>query len=195
MITNLVGNALKFTEEGHVLIDRREPSRSRTARRAVRFAVEDTGIGIPADKLDLVFEKFTQADTSTTRRFGGTGLGLSISRQLVEMMGGEIGVESHEGAGSTFWFILPLSISEQVAPLPPLDATLDGVRALVVDDNRVDRRLVTERLEGWGVQASTLASPASRRWPPSEWPRRPGTPTPSGSSTTRCPAWTAKSWA
>jgi CheY-like chemotaxis protein len=154
VITNLVGNALKFTEEGHVLISVECLGRSGGQVR-LRVAVEDTGIGIPDDKLDMVFEKFTQADASAARRFGGTGLGLSISKQLVEMMGGEIGVDSSEGAGSTFWFILPLPVSDQPVPLPPSYATLEGVRALVVDDNPVNRRLVGERLTAWGVRVDT----------------------------------------
>jgi len=117
VVTNLVANAIKFTEQGRVCIlverigDPGAPSR-------VRITVQDTGIGIPADKLDMVFDKFTQADSSAKRRYGGTGLGLSISRQLVEMMGGEIGVDSREGVGSTFWVDLPLKVDEGCAVEP-----------------------------------------------------------------------------
>jgi signal transduction histidine kinase/DNA-binding response OmpR family regulator len=159
VITNLVGNALKFTEKGHVLIHVACAGQD-TQQARMRIAVEDTGVGIPEDKLDLVFEKFTQADASATRRFGGTGLGLSISRQLVEMMGGEIGVESHEGAGSTFWFTVPLPVSDQPEPEPLPNANLDGVRVMIVDDNEVNRRLVHERLRGWGIRVDHSESAA-----------------------------------
>jgi signal transduction histidine kinase/DNA-binding response OmpR family regulator len=159
VITNMVGNALKFTERGHVLIHVECLGRGEDLAQ-MKVSVEDTGIGIPAEKLDLVFEKFTQADATATRRFGGTGLGLSISRQLVEMMGGEIGVESHEGTGSTFWFVVPLPLCELPEPEPLPRADLDGVRALIVDDNPVNRRLLQERLEGWGMRADATESAA-----------------------------------
>ncbi len=108
ILVNLVGNALKFTERGHV--DVTVVCAQRTDWEvALRVCVEDTGIGIPEDKLEHIFEQFTQADASTTRRFGGTGLGLAISRKLVELMGGQIGVTSRPSAGSTFWFDLTLS--------------------------------------------------------------------------------------
>lgn len=106
VITNLVSNALKFTERGQVVI--RVDGGERTASETFRISVEDTGIGVPPDKLAAIFEKFVQADGSITRRYGGTGLGLAISKQLVERMGGVIGVESVEGVGSTFWFTLHL---------------------------------------------------------------------------------------
>jgi signal transduction histidine kinase/CheY-like chemotaxis protein len=159
VITNLVGNALKFTEKGHVLIHVDCMEQGNDLAR-MRIAVEDTGIGIPRSKLDEVFEKFTQADASATRRFGGTGLGLSISRQLVEMMGGEIGVDSEEGIGSTFWFTLPLPVSEQLEPEPLPSADLEGVRVLIVDDNEVNRRLLHERLAGWGTRVDDTESAA-----------------------------------
>jgi signal transduction histidine kinase len=124
VLTNLMGNAVKFTQAGHVLVSvecehrgQREP--------LVRISIEDTGVGIPEDKLACIFEKFTQADSSTTRRFGGTGLGLAISKQLVQLMGGEIGVESRLGEGSTFSFTLPLT-----GALPSEDTAINSIIAV-----------------------------------------------------------------
>src|SRR5690606_23418287 len=102
VLTNLLGNAVKFTEQGEVELEV-ESRRSAAGRAELRFSVRDTGIGIPPERRAAVFESFTQADGSTTRRYGGTGLGLSISRQLVELMGGKIGFESNVGQGTTFW--------------------------------------------------------------------------------------------
>jgi signal transduction histidine kinase/DNA-binding response OmpR family regulator/ligand-binding sensor domain-containing protein len=157
IITNLVGNALKFTEEGHVLIGV-ECVGTVGEKAEIRVSVEDTGIGIPEDKVDQVFEKFTQADVSATRRFGGTGLGLSISRQLVEMMDGRIAVESQEGVGSTFSFVIPLPVCERPAPQALPSADLKGVRGLIVDDNQINRKLLYERLTGWGARADAVES-------------------------------------
>ena len=114
VLINLVGNAIKFTENGHVLIDV-TCEKIEDGRAFLRFSVEDTGIGIPEDKLNIIFEKFTQMDASNTRRYGGTGLGLTISKQIVELMNGTIGVSS-SSEGSIFWFTLPLPI-EPSAPL------------------------------------------------------------------------------
>jgi signal transduction histidine kinase/DNA-binding response OmpR family regulator len=157
IITNLVGNAIKFTERGHVLIDVRQAEQKDGAKR-IRISVEDTGVGIPTNKLEDVFGMFNQADASTTRRFGGTGLGLSISRQLVDVMEGEIGVESTEDVGSTFWFTLPLPIDTNAPPEMPQAENLQGVRVLIVDDNEVNRRIVQERVAGWGMQSDTCST-------------------------------------
>jgi signal transduction histidine kinase len=114
VVTNLLSNALKFTHEGQIMITvDAETLSGREAR--LRISVEDTGIGVPEDKIALIFEKFVQADSTTTRRYGGTGLGLAISKQLVERMGGTIGAESQAGKGSTFWFTLELPVHMTVA--------------------------------------------------------------------------------
>ena len=134
VLTNLIGNAIKFTAHGHVLIGVRSERRDdRTVHLLV--SVEDTGVGVPQDKLGLLFEKFSQVDDSTTRRYGGTGLGLAISKQLVNLMGGSIGVMSHAGKGSTFWFTLPLALDAQPHAAPAPLAGLRGLRVLVADDN------------------------------------------------------------
>jgi signal transduction histidine kinase/DNA-binding response OmpR family regulator len=159
VLTNLVGNAVKFTHEGHVLVTVSclEPDR-RQAR--VRIAVEDTGTGIPADKLGMLFEKFSQVDGSTTRKHGGTGLGLAISKQLVNLMGGDVGVESEEGRGSTFWFTLPLELDTLTRPEPAAVQDLRGLRVLIVDDNDVNRRVLAEQVTGWGMRSGSYAGGA-----------------------------------
>ena len=124
--------------------------------------MEDTGIGIPADRMDRLFDSFTQVDASTTRKYGGTGLGLTISKQLVEMMGGEIGVESEEGQGSTFWFTMDLEPARTAAEPPlALPADLRQQRFLVVDDNAVNRRYLIEQLASWGCRADEASGGAS----------------------------------
>jgi len=180
VLTNLVGNAVKFTASGHVFIDVEcvnsgkdaSPSpipplptegREREGVKVpdltqVRFSVEDTGIGIAEDQLGRLFEKFTQADASTTRRFGGTGLGLAISKQLTELMGGKIGVTSRPEKGSTFWFTLPLGLPEDGTAAPPCRAGLAGVRVLIVDDNDVNRRVLHEQITSWRMRNGGYAS-------------------------------------
>lgn len=153
VLTNLIGNAIKFTEKGHVLIHVLcEEKKDREAQ--VRMTIEDTGIGIPEDKLHHVFGKFTQSDASTTRRYGGTGLGLAISKQIVELMGGSIGVTSSPGQGSTFWFTLrlPWDIQEPSLLLPRSD--LAGVRILIVDDHQSSRHVLQDQTSSWGMRSS-----------------------------------------
>ena len=158
VLTNLTANAVKFTASGavivHVTVDDEDESRIRA-----RFSVTDTGIGIPADVIGSLFQPFAQADDSTTRRFGGTGLGLALSKELVERMGGEIGVESTAGQGSTFWFSLPLEKSEGVVtPLATPLETLHGVRALIVDDSETNRRIIRHNLDAWRMTSAEAAT-------------------------------------
>jgi len=149
ILTNLAGNAIKFTQEGEVNIRASIESESEDAL-VLRVAVQDTGVGIPQERLSIIFDKFTQADATTTRRYGGTGLGLAISRQLVERMGGDIGVESREGTGSTFWFTAPFKKQVKGATLPaPPSADIHGVRVLIVDDHAANREILSKRLKAW----------------------------------------------
>jgi two-component system, sensor histidine kinase and response regulator len=159
VLMNLVGNAVKFTSQGHVLVSVDVTAHSDLLQQ-VKVAVSDTGIGIPEGKLEGLFEKFTQADSSTTRRYGGTGLGLAISKSLVDMMGGRIEAESREGEGSTFAIVLPLPLGEQVEERAVELDVLRGRSALIVDDTEVNRRVVSEQVSAWGMRAHTFASGA-----------------------------------
>jgi two-component system sensor histidine kinase/response regulator len=150
VLTNLIGNAIKFTERGHVMLTVSEGSRD-NGRVTLRFAVDDTGIGIAPDKHKTIFEAFRQADGSTTRRFGGTGLGLAISSTLVRMMGGELTVTSAPGEGSSFEFSATLPVAA-VASSANRYARLTSVRALIVDDNAVNRGIFEAQLRRWGMQ-------------------------------------------
>ena len=165
VLTNLAGNAVKFTHRGHVMIGVDCEERTATSAR-LHVRVVDTGIGISDEDQRAIFDTFHQADTSTTRRFGGTGLGLSISRQLIDMMGGEIWLESTLGAGSTFHFTLtlPLDEGDETGPFETAGsgagqpAELAGMRVLVVDDNAVNRRIALEYLKDWGVAGEEASS-------------------------------------
>ena len=156
VVTNLVGNAVKFTPEGHVLITVNCESHD-GEKAQIRLAVKDTGPGIPAEKIDGLFEKFSQVDASTTRKVGGTGLGLAISKQLVNLMGGEVGVTSQLGKGSTFWFTLPLQLDAQPHAEPAPAADLRGLRVLIVDDNDVNRRMLHEQVSSWNMRNGSFA--------------------------------------
>ena len=156
---NLMGNAIKFTERGEVALQVSQETGDGGAVQ-LHFQVSDTGIGIPQEKQAHLFEKFYQADSSTTRRFGGTGLGLAICARLVEMMGGRIWAESAEGQGSVFHFLLRFPC----APLQPPSACEDnvnlrGVPALIVDDNEINRKVLVEFTTGWGLRA--VATPSA----------------------------------
>ncbi|HJT19280.1 MAG TPA: PAS domain S-box protein [Nitrospira sp.] len=156
VITNLAGNAIKFTEQGEVVV--RLTTAGRDARSVtLRFEVADTGIGIAAEDQSRLFQPFSQADGSTTRKFGGTGLGLAISRQLVEAMGGQIGVVSHAGQGSTFWFTVRLE--PQSEPIPLLASpTLAGLRMCLIDDNATNRMLLEYHARSWGITHASAES-------------------------------------
>ncbi len=152
ILINLAGNAIKFTDKGEVGIRVELVSETDTEAK-VRLAVHDTGIGIPSDRLDRLFQSFSQVDSSTTRKYGGTGLGLAISKKLAELMQGEVGVESTEGEGSTFWFTAVLEKQPEgsvSAPLPEQD--IRGCRILIVDDNATNRLVLREQLRAWGCQ-------------------------------------------
>jgi signal transduction histidine kinase/DNA-binding response OmpR family regulator len=155
--TNLVGNAVKFTERGHVLVDiSGRPRGDGTVE--VKVTVEDTGIGIPAEKLQSVFEKFAQVDASSTRRHEGTGLGLAIASRLVALMGGEIGAKSTLGKGSTFWFTAVLPIDESAEKPKPIPLDVSGARILAIDDNPINRQIITEQLKSWGFDCAAAES-------------------------------------
>ena len=157
ILLNLAGNAIKFTPRGEVSIHVTLESETET-QATLRFEITDTGIGIPADKLNRLFTAFSQVDASTTRRYGGTGLGLSISKRLVAIMGGSIGVESQPGQGSKFWFKLTFEIPSAEARLSWRAANdLVGRRILVVDDNATNRRLITLLLKAWGCEFEEAA--------------------------------------
>jgi len=156
ILINLVGNAVKFTERGEVIVDVGMDGLDGSHAR-VRFAVTDTGIGIPEDKQWQIFGAFVQADASTTRRYGGTGLGLSIATQLVELMGGRIWIESEVGRGSRFNFIAHLGVVDAATlPAAPDSADLHGLRVLVVDDNATNRLILDEMLTSWRMRPSSV---------------------------------------
>jgi len=155
VLTNLVNNAIKFTSEGEIVVS--VTCENETDRQAkLRFSVRDSGIGIPAEVQDILFDPFSQADTSTTRKFGGTGLGLSISKRLVEMMHGEIGIISEPGSGSEFWFTAEFPLQEATAQ-PLESAPINGVRVLGVDDNKTNRRLLSLLLKSWGCRYEVVS--------------------------------------
>jgi len=163
ILTNLTGNAVKFTAQGEVVIrvtvveEGAGDEGQGAGTCLLRFAIRDTGIGIPKDKMNILFEKFTQADASTTRQYGGTGLGLAISKQLAELMGGEIGIESEAGKGSEFWFAARLGKqADGTKTEASLPADLCNVRALIVDDNTTSREILTTRLASWCMRPATV---------------------------------------
>jgi signal transduction histidine kinase/DNA-binding response OmpR family regulator/HPt (histidine-containing phosphotransfer) domain-containing protein len=154
ILVNLVSNAIKFTEKGSVIIRVLPQPPASIGAVTVRFSVTDTGIGIARERRDRLFKPFSQVDASTTRKFGGTGLGLAISKQLAELMGGSIGVESEPGRGSTFWFVANLERGNpQLAARPAMNPR--GLRVLVVSDNETTRMILQEQLASWKIQGHT----------------------------------------
>lgn len=155
IITNLLGNAVKFTETGHVLIDvSGKPAKGDTKNVELTFSIEDTGVGIPDDKIKSVFEKFAQVDSSSTRRHEGTGLGLAIAARLVELMDSNIQLKSEIGKGTTFWFTASFPVHNHAVAerIPPVDVS--GSRILVIDDNPVNREILLEQLSSWNFDCT-----------------------------------------
>jgi two-component system sensor histidine kinase/response regulator len=160
IIVNLVGNAVKFTERGEVLVHASLETET-PADALIRVEVRDTGIGVPASAQSRLFEAFTQADGSTTRKFGGTGLGLTIAKRLIELMGGEIGMTSLDGQGSTFWFTARFEKQVGAAQTSPAPVpALAGRRVLVVDDNETNRHILHYQLATWGIHDVGVSSGA-----------------------------------
>jgi len=159
VLVNLVGNAVKFTSRGGITVS--VTAESVEAGWRLVFVVKDTGIGIPADRMDRLFKSFSQVDASTTRRFGGSGLGLAISKRLVELMGGQIEVTSTSGRGSVFRFTVRVGLAapQSAEPAVPVPVAVDfaGRRVLVVDDNEVNRRILEQQLQSWGMEVDCHA--------------------------------------
>jgi len=160
VLLNLVGNALKFTEEGEVGVQVVADAIEEKAS-ILHFIVFDSGVGIAPEKLEMIFDSFTQADVSTTRQFGGTGLGLTISRRLVQLMGGRVWVESELGAGSRFHFTVRLNTETNEAAVtksPTSSAMLQGVKVLIVDDNETNRFILHKMVERWGMNPTSVSN-------------------------------------
>jgi signal transduction histidine kinase/CheY-like chemotaxis protein len=160
ILGNLIGNAVKFTEHGYITINLSGERQGDVVD--IVASVSDTGIGIRKEDIPRMFEKFEQADSSNTRRFGGTGLGLAITKNIVEMMGGEVGAESEVGKGSRFWFKIRAAVDDKIKAMPAVSAsTFEGARMLAVDDNAVNRRVIEELAEAWGLRATVVDCPAA----------------------------------
>ena len=159
VLTNLIGNATKFTEEGHIFVNVEKCGETQDGGATVLFQVEDTGPGVPQAQRERIFSKFTQIDGSSKRKHEGTGLGLSIASSLVDLMGGEIGVDSREGFGATFWARATFPAAEMAAARCPLAASeIEGARILIIDDNRVNRMILSELTAAWNLRATASAS-------------------------------------
>jgi PAS domain S-box-containing protein len=158
VLTNLISNAIKFTDRGEVVVRVSQVERTETDQ-LVKICVTDTGIGIPPDRLDRLFKSFSQVDASTTRKYGGTGLGLAISKQIVELMGGQIGVESTLGKGSTFWFTARLTL-QPAAANQPAGMRRHNIRVLAVDDNVTHCEILKQQLSFWGFESTCVTNAA-----------------------------------
>ncbi|MBL0375299.1 response regulator [Rhizobium sp. KVB221] len=165
VLLNLLNNAVKFTEQGDIVLtisgERVAPESGEAGAYRMRFSVRDTGVGIPAERMDRLFKSFSQIDASTTRRFGGTGLGLAISKRLVELMGGTIWAESRPGEGSNFIFAITVAEAkvEHEASVPKVD--VDGLQLLIVDDNVTNRQILTGHANTWKMQSTAFSSPSA----------------------------------
>jgi signal transduction histidine kinase/DNA-binding response OmpR family regulator len=161
VLINLINNAVKFTPAGEVAVHARRLRAEEDGRCVLEFRVTDTGIGIPPERIASLFEAFTQVDASTTRKYGGTGLGLAICKRLVELMGGEMGVESEPGKGSAFWFTMVAPPTELAPGLGVADAgLLGGKRVLVIDDHATNVRVLSRQLQLWGMEVASADSGA-----------------------------------
>ncbi|WP_083456520.1 PocR ligand-binding domain-containing protein [Desulfosarcina cetonica] len=194
VLNNLINNAIKFTQKGEVIIrvvvEAEDPDQT-----MLRFEVSDTGIGIPENRMDRLFRSFSQVDPSTTRKYGGTGLGLAISKQLVSMMDGQIGVESQEGQGSTFWFTVKLKKQPRnQADAMPTPKGIEGDRILIVDDSSINRLILKDILTAWGCRIGEVDN-GGGAWPCSTRLRRKATLTAWRFSICRCRGWMGKRWA
>ncbi len=159
VLMNLIGNAIKFTETGEIVVQI-SVEKEQDEEVIIRFAVTDTGIGLSEEAQGRLFQAFTQADNSTTRRFGGTGLGLAICKQIVTCMGGDIGIISTKGEGSEFWFTVPLQWEKNQAPPPQAYMNLQGVHACLVESNDTVRFLIHHYAQSWGMQCTVAANGA-----------------------------------
>jgi Amt family ammonium transporter len=160
VLTNLITNAIKFTDRGRVSIRASQLDNDGDDAARVRIEVQDTGIGIPADRLDRLFQSFSQVDTSTTRKFGGTGLGLVICKRLVELMGGQIGIDSHVGQGTTFWFTLKLGRCVEASPLDAPAQTLRSARVLAIEPDPREQQVLAEQFEALLSAPAVIVSDA-----------------------------------
>jgi signal transduction histidine kinase/DNA-binding response OmpR family regulator len=159
ILVNLVSNAVKFTSSGEVIVSV-QPSSGGNQNQCLHFVVRDTGCGIPVDRLDRLFQSFSQVDASTTRKHGGTGLGLAISKRLTELMGGNIWVESEVGKGSVFQFTIPQKLAPEPEEAPVVEANWSGKRILAVDDNAAHRGILARQFLKWGLEPVLVATPA-----------------------------------
>ena len=160
IVINLLGNAVRFTEKGHVYVNINGEINKNDGGEffELKFTVEDTGIGIPQEECEKIFQKFNQVDTSATRKHEGTGLGLSIASSLVKLMNGEIGVESTIGQGSTFWFTAKLGVHDEVSTERIIPGDLSGARILIIDDNEVNRSILSEQMVAWNFDGASASS-------------------------------------
>lgn len=159
IMSNLIGNAIKFTEKGHIFIEIDKLENNDPTKLSIKISVTDTGIGIPEDNISTIFEQFSQVDASSTRKHEGTGLGLAISSSFIKLMGGEICVESEEGKGTSFWFTLELPIDESLPyKAYTYEKHLEGKRVLIIDENPIKQKIYAEHMKLWKIDSASVAS-------------------------------------